>query len=306
MGDDTWTELQYYKFYFLITYIMRKQTKWRLIILWLICLSSLWTKVFAQTNNQSYATRIRNTSLISSNPDTVVENLVSNSINEVYLQIDQTISSKTYQSFIKQCLNKDIHIYALDGSANRTLDKNAAKSLINWVATYNKKNPKYSFEGIHLDVEPYLLSWWESNQAKTILAYQTVVTTTKNLASKKWLTLTMDIPFWFDEITYKNKFGRWNLGKWIIKKTDWIAIMAYRDTANAILPLIKNEYMYAKKYKKTLIIWLETNPSSEWENVTFYEECVTILHQEINTLLDTYWGLHIALHDYEGIRNLRK
>jgi len=285
---------------------MKKYTKWILIVIWLICLSFLWTKVFAQTNNQSYTTRLRNTSLISSNPDAVVENLVSNSINEVYLQIDQTISPKIYQSFIKKCLNKDIHIYALDGSAKRTLDKNAAQSLINWVATYNKKNPRYSFEGIHLDVEPYLLLWWKSNQAKIILAYQTVVTITKNLASKKWLSLTMDIPFWFDEITYKNKFGKWNLGERIIKNTDWIAVMAYRDTAKTILPLIKNEYMYANKYKKKLIIWLETNPSSEWKNVTFYEEGSTILHQEISNLLDTYWELNIALHDYEWIRTLKE
>lgn len=57
------------------------------------------------------------------------------------------------------------------------------------------------------------------------------------------LTLSIDIPSWFDVITYSSKYGSGNLAEWIFKNIKNVTIMAYRDKAlgsDGIVNIVKS------------------------------------------------------------------
>lgn len=163
------------------------------------------------------------------------------------------------------------------------------------------KNSKYPFAGIHLDVEPYLLDARDNNQSRIVSQYQSLVSTTMSLAKKKSLKVYRDIPFWFDSIDSPIKG---NLAKWMISKVSGVTIMAYRNTSDALLPLIKDEINYTNSAKKPITIGLETNKSSEGSQVSFYGMKVSELEDVTSDILDKYPSVDIAIHDYSGIIDL--
>ncbi|WP_046179559.1 hypothetical protein [Domibacillus tundrae] len=217
--------------------------------------------------------------------------LESKGVNKVYVQIDRDIPVNVYRSFIDKASAKGIRIYALDGAPDWAAPKGYINQneLMNWLSRYQSGSAAtQKFTGIHLDVEPYLYSGWTTNQAATIKSYQSLLTKAKSSAASLTLPLEADMPFWFDEISYKNTYGKGKLAEWVIANTNSVTIMAYRDSAPLVIEVVKNEIVIAEKYGKSIVIGVETGQTSEGDAISFFEEGEASMNQELSAVQNYY------------------
>jgi hypothetical protein len=254
--------------------------------------------------NDTHATWLWNPWMIVKDESGTIAFLEAKNVNKVYLQIDRDIPLSVYRSFIEKTTAKGIKIYALDGApgwvapdGSKSMDQ-----LMNWLKTYQKGSSSVQkFAGVHLDVEPYLYSGWSANQAATVKTYQSLLMKAKSNAATLALPLEADIPFWFDEVSYKNTYGKGILAEWVIANTNSVTVMAYRDTAPMIIDIVKNESALAGKYNKQLVIGVETGKTSEGDILSFYEEGEAYMNQELVKVQNNYAGTPgyggTAIHD---------
>lgn len=240
------------------------------------------------------ATWLWNPWMIVSDEVGTIDFIESKKVNKVYVQIDSDIPKDVYRSFIEKASEKGISIYALDGSAEWVAPKGytSQNKLMTWLANYqNSSNANQQFSGVHLDIEPYLYSGWVSNQAATVKSYQSLLSRAKNSTDTLNIPLEADIPFWFDEISYKNSYGKGILAEWVIAKTNSVTIMAYRDSAPMIIDIVKNEIALAAKYGKSIVIGVETGETNEGDMITFYEEGESYMNQQLTVVKEYYAGV---------------
>lgn len=237
----------------------------------------------------------------------IISFLVKNQVTDVYLQVDQEVARKVYQQFITKATNNKISVHALDGAPKWALDggQSYADSLFQWVKSYQKNSTENQrFTGVHLDVEPYILKEWNTDRADVVLAYQKLIKRSGQLSNNLNLEFSIDIPFWFDEITFANTYGKSNLAKWAIKNSDFATIMAYRNAAagiNGINALVKTEVQYAKDFGKAINIGVETGESSEGANISFYEKSKSYMKGELAKVAKAYpqENINFAVHYIE-------
>lgn len=237
------------------------------------------------------ATWLWNPWMIVNNEAGTLAFLESKQLNKVYVQIDRDIPVKVYRSFIEKAATKGMRIYALDGAPAWVAPKGytSQNQLMNWLGQYqNGSTAAQKFAGVHLDVEPYLYSGWTSNQAATIKSYQALLQRAKTSTTSLNLPLEVDMPFWFDEIRYKNTYGAGLLAEWVIANTNSVTIMAYRDDSSFIIDVVKNEIAMAGKYGKAIVIGVETGETSEGDNISFFEEGEAAMQQELSAVQAYY------------------
>lgn len=231
----------------------------------------------------------------------IIEKALEHQMNQVYLQIDDNIDIYDYQAFVSTCKEKGINVFALSGSPEFIYMKQDERfdRFFSFVENYQNVSADHEkFSGIHFDVEPYLLSTWDTEQSTIIRQFQDMLLHAKDKSTEMNLSFMVDIPFWFDEIHYNNEFGRGNLAEWIIEHLDQVTIMAYRDNAADIKKIVRNELLYARKNQKSIEIAVELK-KVEPEYVTFYEEGLGFLHNQILAVKKAYRSDNItfAIHD---------
>lgn len=217
--------------------------------------------------------------------------LESKNVNKVYVQIDRDISKATYRSFIEQADARGMEIYALDGAASWVAPKGytSQNQLMAWLTDYQRNAaPAAQFAGVHLDVEPYLYSGWNTNRAATIKSYQALLQKANASTVKLALPLEVDMPFWFDEIKYKNSYGSGLLAEWVIANTNSVTIMAYRDSAPMIIDIVKNEMAMAQKYGTSIVVGVETGTTDEGSIITFAEEGEAFMNEQLAKVASHY------------------
>ncbi|MGM0898904.1 MAG: amidase [Bacillota bacterium] len=238
--------------------------------------------------------------------------LEQKNINKVYVQIDRSLSIGVYASFIEAARIAGMEVYALDGAPDWVAPGGSAPlvELMDWLARFQRQHPpSRRFSGIHLDIEPYLYSNWSTQRAVAIESYQKLLVQAKQSAHSMQLPVEADLPFWFDEIPYDNRYGKGNLAEWAIIHTDSITLMAYRDSAQAITEIVKTEIAYGAQYKKPVVIGVETMKSTEGAYVSFYEEGEAFMNMHLQMVsafyapFDGYGGL--AIHHVGSWKTLR-
>jgi len=237
--------------------------------------------------------------------------LESKNVNKVYVQIDADIPASTYQRFIEKAGAAGMAIYALDGAPDWVAPKGYTKQdqLMSWLAHYQRGSvPAQRFSGVHLDVEPYLYSGWNTNHAATVKAYQALLTKAKSSTAALNLPIEADLPFWFDEISYKNTYGKGVLAEWVIANTHSVTLMAYRDSAAMITDLVKNEIAYGEKHGKPVVVGVETGQTDEGDFISFYEEGEAFMKVELAKVSDAYTGAKgfggIAVHHVDSWKTM--
>lgn len=217
--------------------------------------------------------------------------LETKDVNKVYVQIDRDIPKNTYRSFVTQAHARGIAVFALDGAPSWVAPKGFTNQnqLMNWLGNYqNGSLAQARFDGIHLDVEPYLYSGWNSNRAATVKSYQSLLQRAATSSAQLNLPLEADMPFWFDEIPYKNTFGKGLLAEWVIANTDGVTLMAYRDSAPMIIEIVKNEIAMAERYGKKIVVGVETGTTDEGSIITFAEEGEAYMNQQLDKVENHY------------------
>lgn len=274
------------------------------IITFLIVLVAGGVCLFAQEKQLVCATWLWNPWLLVENEDRVLSFLEKKQISDVYVQIDVEVPVDTYRQFVRRATEKGIRVYALDGAPNWIENGEELERLFRWFDQYEsvaEKNEK--FFGVHLDVEPYLHAWWRTNEKEAVTSYQTLLQRAHELAKERSLRFEVDIPFWFDEVSY----GRTNLAEWVIAHADGVTIMAYRDEAEKIINIVKKEMQIAKKYEKQIVVGVETGQVDEGDSVSFFEEDEAYMNEQL-AIVQKYYArtksfAGIAVHHVEQWMN---
>ena len=92
------------------------------------------------------------------------------------------------------------------------------------------------FSGIHLDIEPGSLPAWNTN--RTLLENELLTDLSRARTSGGGLPITEDIPYWFNTDTAP---GGGPFDEAVMRATDAVTIMAYRNTTSGVLSVATAE-----------------------------------------------------------------
>ncbi|WP_433424548.1 Ig-like domain-containing protein [Microtetraspora malaysiensis] len=191
------------------------------------------------------------------------------------------------------------------------------------VLDYNFSSaPAERFDGINVDIEPYILPWF--NSAKPDVQIQWLDTLRAMIArrdaSGQPLLFGPAVPRWLDtsacctDITYGGTTR--TMAEHVQDMADYIAIMDYRDQADGsagIIAQAAGELAYAERVGKPLsvVVGVETldiATSGDPSSITFREEGRDVMEAELAKVYQAFSGspafAGVALHHYDSYRDL--
>jgi hypothetical protein len=243
------------------------------------------------------------------------------SIDRIYLQVNPDEAKDAYRAFIKEARAYGVQIHALGGAPSWVMPDNHQHivNMVTWVKDYNLSVlEEERFTGIQVDIEPYILPEWHSDQARLVKNWTVALTlfvnevkegsaSTASTASPT-LTTSAALPFWLNQIAVPDD-NRIMLNEKLIGLLDEVTLMSYRDQAQALADITAADLAIGDRLGKKIFVGVETNPSSEGAFVSFYEDGSTVMHQQL-AIIDRLLKKHpsysgIAVHDYIGWKSLK-
>ena len=221
-----------------------------------------------------------------------------NGIDEIYY-CDSSFTENT-SNFIKKANEKDITVYFLCGEYQWIENRQDFDALLTRYQEF-QNNYQHNFEGIHLDVEPHQHPEFDTRRNELIQSYINFLYET--ISNYDNITFDADIPFWLeDKITFNNETKE--AYKLVIDYCNRTFIMRYRDTAEGIYNVAKEELEYSKEIGKLLFLGVETG--NEEDIVTFAQENKQYMYEQLNSLnkiISQDYG--ISIHHIKTWYNLK-
>ena len=152
------------------------------------------------------------------------------------------------------------------------------------------------FDGVNIDIEPYLLDDWSENRTLRATQYLDLAAEFMRLKRKFGDTLAVGpaMPFWFDgidDIAWRGK--RQRLSEHVQDIYDYVAIMDYRNFAqgsDGIIAHAADELKYADRIGKTVVVGVETL-RTEPRKVTFYGMSHVAMEEQLR-IAETEFSSH--------------
>lgn len=264
---------------------------------------------------QKKATYVWNTGSFLQNQSEVLQYLKQYQINLIFLQVDMDIPAGQYADFIREAGRNGMDVHAMGGAPNWILPDNQAKmyKMIDWVKTYNAGvKPDARFKGIQLDIEPFTMPSWSQQSDALLGNWRDTISgfVQQTRADSPDLITGAALPSWLEQYNVPDgQGGRTTLSEWMIRQLDQTTLMAYRDTSEDIFSSIMTELDQAERNGKSVIIAVETNPSSEGP-ITFFTKGQAVMMQELDKLTSllhkrsSFSGW--AIHDYDSWIRLKE
>lgn len=224
-----------------------------------------------------------------------------------------------YRRLIAAFHGRGFKIYALLGSIYlKTQEyilperRAAAEQMFSNILRYNAGSKSTErFDGVNIDIEPYLLDDWSAKKTLRAVQYLDLSSEFMRLKSKAGDTLTVGpaMPFWFDgidDIVWRGK--RQRLSDHVQDIYDYVAIMDYRNFAqgsDGIIAHATDELEYADRTGKTVVIGVETL-QTEPSKVTFYGISYDAMNEQL-VIAETKFSSHpsfsgFSIHHYGSYR----
>ncbi len=227
---------------------------------------------------------------------------------------------RTYREFNRQAHQAGLKVHALAGDPRWGLTRYHGVPL-QWVEDVRQLNqasaPEERFDGLHTDIEVYLLSKsWSERPAELLGGYldlnQKIMETLQT--DPEPLYFGVDMPFWFDDDP--NYRILWNgqikpASYHVIDTVDAVTVLAYRNFAegpDGTIRLVSLEMNYADKVGKKVYIGQETQEELFPAYVTFGGGTCADLERELAKVKEalgsrpSFGGF--AIHHYESYRKL--
>lgn len=226
----------------------------------------------------------------------------SQGVNEIYYSAKDF--NKETSTFIKNAKVKGMKTFYLFGDKDYVFNYELVTDKIDLYLEFNKTS-KYKFSGLHLDVEPHQFD--DFNEKRDYYAQKYVDFVYFLRSAYPTLHLDFDIPFWLDNKVTLN--GQETEGyKALIDLATRVFVMSYRDSAESIYSISKEELSYAKEKKKSIVLGVETKDLGTEQNyVTFYCEGRARLKNELkklDKLIDCDYG--ISVHHLKSWQELKE
>ena len=199
-------------------------------------------------------------------------------ISELFLQVAHRGKAlalrEEIRAFLRDCHERSLLVHALDGYPEGAMRENHEDltNLAHAVLAYNSgARPEERFHGLHLDVEPYLLTGFDGTQKQRIFQeFLELNEKTAVILAGSGVKIGADIPFWFDGVTVEFHGTKRSVAKHLIDLLDNVGIMDYRNQAagpDGMIEFARDEVRYASEAGKRLYIGVETAPAEATRKV---------------------------------------
>lgn len=203
-----------------------------------------------------------------------------NSVAEIYY-CDDGFDEDTAE-FIENANGRNMKVYYLSGDYRWLRDSKSLYAQLENYKKFQSDNKNRSFKGVHLDIEPHQDPLFSKERKFLLTSLISLVYKLKEDFPE--IKFDYDIPFWLDdEITFDGE--TFPAYAHIIKNADRTFIMSYRDSAEKIYSVAKDEVNFGKSVDKTVVCCVETY-SEEGDGVSFMEEGKKYMYGEIEKLRD--------------------
>lgn len=198
--------------------------------------------------------------------DSLVQTVIADGFDAVYLHFPPgSTRDPAYETLTRTLRSKAITVYALGGTPDWSQRPDQFEAWLKEVISSSL------FDGIVLDVEPYLVPEW-SNPKRRVGIMEDYLALL-DLASSAGLPVVVTVPFWWDDPRYRISRDAVLIEE-VLMRSSAIAIMAYRDHVDGpdgIWGLVDREVAFAARYGKSSIITVQTAPDA-LPKLTFWEE----------------------------------
>ena len=161
----------------------------------------------------------------TSDPRSVVSLATARGIGQLYAAVPPHVDSSPRLTELQQLVTladaAGVRVDALGGDPGWV--DNPAWVVTNWL------QPALAtglFTGVHVDIEPYTTAAWTKNRKAVVKNY--LATLDRLHTAAAGAPIEADIPFWFDEVAANGS----TLDREIMRRTEAVAVMAYRNTAS--------------------------------------------------------------------------
>lgn len=214
--------------------------------------------------------------------------------------------------FLEQAHARLLTIDALSGNPLWALRANH-QVLLDWIQaflTYNApRPPAQRIDGVHLDVEPYLLSQWEQEKPSLKEQYVELLGRCRALidaARQPRFQLGIAIPIFYDR---EGDFERQ-----VLASVDYAALMDYYDAAVDLIEKAAPHIALAGQLGKRLVVGVETQDLVQMaqgkRRNTFHEEGWDEMERELGLVAKRFRQqpgfAGLAIHAYESYRLLQR
>jgi len=216
-----------------------------------------------------------------------------------------------------------IAVEALDGDPSWALPSEQAGfwPKLDAILAWNQQQPaNRKLAGVHLDVEPYTLKQFKSEEKPAVMrGYLDLLSESARRikAQDVSMVLAADIPFWYDSREEKeadNHFFEYNgkkqpLSRHVQDICDYVAVMSYRQKAvggNSISSTSEGEIAYAESIGKRAFPSVEMSEVSDTPTITFYGTDPALFRERFDELLGALNGRKgfggVMIHHYKSFR----
>jgi hypothetical protein len=142
------------------------------------------------------------------------------------------------------------------------------------------------YDGLHLDIEFHAdhPEWSNIDKQPEILAeYLALIVRLRSEMPE--IPMDIDIPAWLNQVLeYKGE--KRPLYQSLIDTVDRVFVMSYRDTAEAMYEIAKEEVSYARQTNKPIMLGAEVSKNQQWDHVSYAEEGKRHLYEQLELLKD--------------------
>ncbi len=303
-------------------------------------LGSVWGKVF---NKKEFGIWVWDSPLVMSSAyaQEVITTSKKNGFNVIYVTIDDYIPitsirdtddrnqqkadyMKRLSVFVAGAKSAGIEVDAVGGAKDWAISKNRWKgyALIEFVKEYNSTYPNAPLRALQYDVEPYLLSDYETNKQEILTEFVEFVDESAKRLADSSIGLSIVVPHFYDsdqkwtpQVNYNGEKAHTftQLLKVLSQKDDTsIIIMSYRnffDRENGSRQISEKEIKEATEggYNTKIIIAQETGNVSP-EYVTFYDYPKISLFDALSEI-QVYFGKYknfggVSVHYFDSFLKL--
>lgn len=250
--------------------------------------------------------------------DKIISDLKTNNITNIYLSIDtyldiyvmqngeekerkQAIFNETLRSFIEEANKNGITVDAEAGWRNWAEEGNEYKAfvILDYVINFNENHTE-KFRGIQYDIEPYLLSDFQTNSKSILTNFISLADKLVYKISNNDLNISFAIPDFYDgknnwipKIYYGEKIGypfEHLINILDRKSNSRLFLMSYRNFSSGddgSVDISKDEIEIANKYKTKVIIAQETGDVNPYY-FTFFNTSRVYYDKQIKEIEDAF------------------
>jgi hypothetical protein len=242
-------------------------------------------------------------------------------IQAVYLYLGEEPASamppefqQRLAEFLKECHALRIEVHALQGNPLWALKVNHSL-VLTWIKGYLEFNRTRALperiDGVHLDIEPYLTSEWETgDQEKLKAEFLELLTQCRALIDDEPgdhpFQMGVAIPIFYNREP--------DFEEALLKVVDYAALMDYYDTAIDLIEQGRFHVELASCLGKKMIIGVETQDLVQMgqgkRRNTLHEEGWEEMERQLKATIDAFAGEAgfggVAIHAYHSYRVLQK